>query len=98
MPADKVFLNAKAFAAELRELHANRRGKVIAGRAGRVPRTSLTRADRGKLLRKTGGRCHICGGTIDGNDWEADDVLTHSTGGAHAVDNYLPAHSLCNNY
>ncbi len=84
MPADKVFLDAKAFAAELRELHANRRGKVIAGRTGRVRRTALTRADRGELLRKTGGRCHICGGTIDRNDWEADHVLAHGTGGAHA--------------
>ena len=24
--------------------------------------------------------------------------LAHSTGGAHSVDNYLPAHSICNNY
>jgi hypothetical protein len=25
-------------------------------------------------------------------------VLAHSAGGAHAIDNYLPAHGLCNNY
>ena len=24
--------------------------------------------------------------------------LAHSAGGAHDVDNYLPAHSICNNY
>jgi 5-methylcytosine-specific restriction endonuclease McrA len=78
--------------------HAKRRERVLAGRSGRVPRRALTRADRGELLLKTGGRCHICGGTIDGNDWEADHVLAHGSGGAHAIDNYLPAHSLCNNY
>jgi hypothetical protein len=35
---------------------------------------------------------------IDGYDWQADHILAHSTGGKHSVDNYLPAHSLCNNY
>jgi hypothetical protein len=25
-------------------------------------------------------------------------VLSHSAGGVHAADNYLPAHALCNNY
>lgn len=30
--------------------------------------------------------------------WDADHVLAHSSGGAHAAENYLPAHRLCNNY
>jgi len=30
--------------------------------------------------------------------WQADHVMAHSAGGVHEVDNYLPAHSLCNNY
>ena len=30
--------------------------------------------------------------------WEADHVLSHSDGGAHSVENYLAAHTLCNNY
>ena len=58
----------------------------------------LKRADRSIVLAKTGGRCHICGGIIDGGAWQADHVLAHATGGKHSVDNYLPAHSLCNNY
>jgi hypothetical protein len=29
---------------------------------------------------------------------KADHVLARSTGGKHAVDNYLAAHSICNNY
>ena len=33
-----------------------------------------------------------------GNDWQADHVLAHATGGEHSVDNYLPAHSTCNHY
>jgi len=46
---------------------------------------------------KTDGRCHICGGVL-GLVWEAYHVLAQSTGGRHQLDNYLPAHQLCNNY
>src|SRR5262249_8001092 len=81
-----------------RSLREERRARVIAGRAHRAPRVVLAKASRGEVLRKTGGRCHICGGAIEGNDWQADHVIAHSTGGAHAVDNYLPAHAICNNY
>jgi 5-methylcytosine-specific restriction endonuclease McrA len=68
------------------------------GRNERARRAVLTKADREHVFRKTGGRCHICGGTIVERNWQTDHVLAHSTGGIHAVDNYLPAHSLCNNY
>ena len=50
-----------------------------------------------RCLGKTGSRCHVCGGDINTNDdWQADHVLAHSTGGKHAVDNYLAAHAICN--
>ena len=98
MSADQVFSDVSALALELRELHAQRRGRVISSRSERARRAVLTKADRGKVLGKTGGRCHICGGTINANDWQADHILAHSTGGTHSVDNYLPAHSICNNY
>jgi len=98
MQADQVFTDVSAFAVALRELHAHRRGRVVSGHSERARRAVLTKADRGKVLGKTGGRCHICGGTIDPDDWQADHVLAHSTGGAHSVDNYLSAHSICNNY
>jgi hypothetical protein len=98
MPGDQVFSDVNAFAVALRELHAQRRGRVISGRSGRAGRAVLTKADRGKVLGKTGGRCHICGGTINADDWQADHILAHSTGGVHSVENYLPAHSICNNY
>lgn len=60
-------------------------------------RQRLTELERREILKKTDGRCHICGGLIDGK-WDADHVMAHSGGGAHKIDNYLPAHSLCNNY
>ena len=98
MQADQLFSEVSAFAEAMRELHAQRRGRVVSGRSERAPRAVLAKTDRGKVLGKTGGRCHICGGTIDADAWQADHVLAHSTGGAHSVDNYLPAHSICNNY
>jgi hypothetical protein len=33
-----------------------------------------------------------------GSNWQADHVLAHSGGGQANVENYLPAHGLCNNY
>lgn len=60
-------------------------------------RQLLNKKQRLEVLEKTGGRCHICGGTIS-DRWEADHVLSHSRGGCHSVGNYLPAHRICNNY
>jgi len=97
MQADQIFSDVSEFAVALRELRARRKVRVNSGRSERTRRAVLTKADRGKVLGKTGGRCHICGGTIDADDWQAGHVLAHSTGGVHSVDNYLPAHSICNN-
>ena len=58
-------------------------------------RLSLTRKQRGIVLAKTAGRCHLCGGKTKGK-FAADHVLSHAAGGRHAIDNYLPAHRLCN--
>ena len=98
MPADYVFEDVRAFAASSRELRAQRRQRVISGCKEPVLRAALTRAERAEVLGKTGRRCHICGGTINGEDWQADHVLARASGGKHSVDNYLPAHSICNNY
>lgn len=98
MQADQIFTDVSAFAVALRELRAQRRRRVISRRSERPRRVVLTKADRSKVLSKTNGRCHICGGAIDGDDWQADHILAHSAGGAHLVENYLPAHSICNNY
>lgn len=66
--------------------------------ANRRPRRQdLTAVERAAILSSTGGRCHICGGEIQ-EPWDADHVLAHSAGGEHAVENFLPAHRICNNY
>lgn len=63
----------------------------------RETRKQLSAKERELILLKTDRRCHICGGEIESR-WEADHVLPHSAGGMHSIDNYLPAHSVCNNY
>ena len=80
----------------LRELRELRRKKNHETRH-KNKRRRLSAEQREKIIQKTDGRCHICGGVIEG-EWHADHVLPHSAGGAHDVGNYLPACSLCNNY
>ena len=98
MPADQTFATVTEFAAELRRLRSERDRQVNANKSEGKKRLSLTEAERAAVLQKTGGRCHICGGPIADEKWEADHVLAHSSGGSQSVENYLPAHSLCNNY
>ena len=98
MPADLTFPEPASFSDHLRRLRASRQARVASTRASRLPRKPLTRPEREQILLKADGRCHICGGTIDGEAWDADHVFAHSAGGAHSIENYLPAHSLCNNY
>ena len=90
-------MTAEQFAQHLQTLRNKRRTNVKKRKAGGPGRSRLTTAQRELIFAKTGGRCHICGGAIDGN-WQADHVLAHSAGGEHATANYLPAHAVCNNY
>ena len=91
--------DAEAFSNHLRDLHQARRARVIAGRQQSISRARLTATERSAILSKTDGRCHLCGGAIAATeDWQADHVLAHSAGGKGAVENYLAAHALCNNY
>jgi len=80
------------------ELRLRRRAIKAASRQTVKARAALTNAQRAQVLAKTDKRCHICGGTISESTWHADHVFPHSSGGAHSVDNYLPAHAVCNNY
>jgi hypothetical protein len=84
---------------ELRERLVELRALREEGKtANRRPRSQrLSSAEREAILNKTGAKCHICGGDIEGQ-WNADHVMAHSAGGEHSVDNYLPAHGICNNY
>jgi len=73
------------FAGLLHELRLGRRQRKESLRADNRVRQSLSAAERSAIFTKTGGRCHICGGTIHGA-WQADHVFPHSGGGAHAAD------------
>ena len=91
--------SAECLMKHLAELRNARRDRQSRQRKAPRPRKSLTAGQRVEVLAKTANRCHICGGKIAPTaPWHADHVLSHSDGGAHSIDNYLPAQSLCNNY
>ena len=89
--------NVDQFVKLLRSLRVVRQKCKESYRNTKGRRRSLSALQRAQIFQKTAGRCHICGGTIEGA-WQADHVLAHSGGGTHVTDNYLPAHPLCNNY
>lgn len=97
MSREVIATTPEAFAEFLHVLRLTRRRRKAELCGTIPPRQPLSPAERKEVFRKTGGRCHICGGAIDGK-WHADHVFSHSAGGPHASDNYLPAHALCNNY
>ena len=90
-------ISGEDLSALIHELRIRRRDIKADSKEKIGKRAALTNAQREQVLTKTGGRCHICGGEIRGV-WHADHVFPHSSGGAHAVDNYLPAHDVCNTY
>lgn len=97
MEDEWLYANAQDLADHLRELR-HRRETLKADAAGSEKKPSALSADRQRIvLSKTGERCHVCGGLIKG-PWQADHVLAHSAGGQDSVDNFLPAHDLCNHY
>jgi 5-methylcytosine-specific restriction endonuclease McrA len=90
-------MNVEEYTLYIERLRARRRSNKEAQReAGRF-RGRLNAKQREAVLRKTDGRCHICGGEV-GEKWQADHVLSLSGGGRNGVDNFLAAHATCNNY
>jgi len=89
--------DGQEYSAFLAAFHKARKESTSKERINNRKRQRLSARERQHILSKTGSRCHICGGIIDG-EWDADHVLSHSKGGEHSVDNYLPAHKMCNNY
>ena len=85
----------EVYSRRLKELHIER--ERLKAEEKKRPRQSLKSHERKAILEKTNSRCHVCGGSIKGK-WDADHILSHSKGGKHSVDNYLPAHKICNNY
>lgn len=86
------------FKKRLQKLHRIRKKRHAMQRLKGNPRNGrLSSGDREKILKTTNRKCHICGGSIDGS-WQADHALAHAAAGPHALDNFLPAHKLGNNY
>ena len=99
MGSDRLFSGVDEFAAALRKLREQRYDKKEEVKKSLGRRKALSEDQRTKVLKKTGKRCHICGEKIKkGGGWQADHVFPYGTGGEHVVDNYLPAHFVCNNY
>ena len=99
MGSDRLFSGVDEFAAALRKLREQRYDKKEEVKKSLGRRKALSEDQRTKVLKKTGKRRHICGGKIKkGGGWQADHVFPYGTGGEHVVDNYLPAHFVCNNY
>ena len=63
-----------------------------------VKRSRLTPSQRALILAKTNSRCHVCGIEIEISGFHADHVKTHSSGGEHQENNYLPSCQTCNSY
>ncbi len=97
MEATRIFKNAAEFTAHLSALRKKRRKQELKARSHGRKRQFPTPSKRREILKKTGGRCHICGGRVE-QDWTADHVLAHARGGSHDANNYLPAHPTCNQY
>ena len=55
MQADQLFSEVSAYAEAMRELHAQRRGRVVSGRSERAPRAVLAKTDPGKGSAKQAG-------------------------------------------
>lgn len=66
--------------------------------AGRPKRIHLSLAKRDKLLKRYGGRCHICRELIDPRSrWHVDHKNPHLTGDDfNDQRNLAPAHEKCN--
>ena len=96
MKTTRALQSINKFIARLKKLHALRiKAKVV----GPARRKSLTPSELKDILSKTGRRCHVCGGRIKRSEpWQADHILAHTHGGKQSIENYLPAHSICNNY
>ncbi len=83
--------------ARLLWLHEKREKQHKSHRKKLRRRQTLRSTAREQVFKKTGRRCHICGGLLPGN-WQADHILAYSKDGPHDPENFLPAHRLCNNY
>ena len=89
----KTYKSPAFLVRRIRTLRKQRKANKVS-----TPRKRLTPTQKLEILKKTAGHCHICGGIISKTDeCQFDHVFAHSMGGSHTVENYLPAHAVCNN-
>ena len=88
--------DTKVFSEKIRRLIDEREeSKIYSNLAKRV---RLSKEQRKRIFDKTDGRCHICGDSIEINEFEADHVKNHTSGGLCNEENFLPSCGACNNY
>ena len=91
---DNYTKEAEKFSKKLKQLHLQRRNGKL-----KNPRTAkLSKKQRQEVLNKTNSKCHICGIDLLIDNFQADHVKSHVSGGSSMVDNYLPSCGTCNNY
>lgn len=90
----KTIKTGKGLIKLIKNLKKLRRTASVKG----AKRSRLTPSQRTLVLAKTNSRCHVCGIEIEINSFHADHVKTHSSGGEHHENNYLPSCQTCNSY
>ena len=66
--------DGQQYSAFLTALHKARKASTTEEMIKNRKRQRLSARDRQHILSKTGSRCHICGGLIDG-EWDASEVI-----------------------
>ncbi len=84
---------SEILSAELRRLYELRISKKL-----KKQRAFLTDEAKKEILRKSNHLCHICGETIEENNFHADHISPHSLSGNCTPENFLASCSYCNNY
>ena len=79
------YSDADSFAKDLKKLQLTRKANKVISK-----RQVLTGSERRQILEKTDFRCHVCGVLLT-DQFQADHIKCHSSGGGHNVANYLPS-------
>jgi hypothetical protein len=51
---------------------------------------------RRRIFENYGGKCHICGSAITGDEFDLDHMTPRARGGTNDIANFAPAHVRCN--
>lgn len=79
-----------------RQNRERRRAVEARRRARKLGNGIVELVDRRVVLERASGRCGICGGPVDPQDFHVDHITPVSLGGEESYTNTQPAHPLCN--